>query len=101
LAYWAELERSFNQRTDQRPIADPFFAKAYCFCVTINKVMKGLMAVAAYIAAVFFLFWLCDVAPLIGYPLAVLFVLWMFFNFRRRREVLDTEPPPDHFHHHH
>jgi len=77
------------------------FREGPALCPRMNRAVKGLMALAAYIAAVFFLFWLCDVAPIIGYPLAILFVLRLFIGSGSRREVLDTEPPPDHFHHHH
>ena len=58
------------------------------------------MSLVAYFAALFLLVWLCDVVPMIGYPLAALFVLRMFVKIKNPREVVDTEPP-DHFHHHH
>jgi hypothetical protein len=65
--------------------------------------MKALWLVG-YFSAVLVLLWLCDVAPIVGYPLAFIFVLRLLFRGRKRPgEELDGEMREDSFssHHHH
>jgi hypothetical protein len=55
-----------------------------------------------YFAMVFGLVWLCAVVPIIGYPLAFIFVLRLLFSGGRTSKPLDTETLDDsHQHHHH
>jgi len=53
-----------------------------------------------YFAIVLGLVWLSDVAPIIGYPLAFIFVLRLLFSGRRTSRPLDTETMDDSHHHH-
>jgi hypothetical protein len=67
------------------------------------------MWIVGYIVALITVAVLCAVLPMVGIPLMVIFVLWVYKSifrsiFRSKRsagEVLDMDPPPDDFHHHH
>ena len=59
------------------------------------------MRLLFYFAAVFALLWLSDVAPVIGIPLGIIFVIVQFVRFKRPApETIDSERPDDSHHHH-
>jgi hypothetical protein len=60
--------------------------------------MMGLMARAAYFAAVFLLAGLCDGVPIVGYPFGGSIRCPSVREMKSPCEVLDAEPP-DHFRH--
>ena len=61
--------------------------------------MRTLLWIAGYVASLFFLLWLCDASPIVGYTLALFVVIRLLFSASgRRSNSMDTEAPPDHFH---
>lgn len=66
-----------------------------------GRTMKSFFGYVGYFAGLLVLAWLCDVAPFIGYPLALIFLVWLLFSRGRTREVLDGEMHDDAHHHRH